>query len=189
MRGWPLWLSLPLAGGLLLLLGYVSFARPRLRQSSWLPASAELSFEAPTYQRILVTLDHSKLDGIALGHAVALARSHQASLHLLHVEEGVTSQLFGELAETSHVTEGRQYLEQLLAAVRGHGLAAELAIVHNQSPRKAIVGYVRQLAPDLIVMGAHGHTGLGDLVMGTTIEAVRHGVAVPVLVVHRPTQN
>jgi manganese transport protein len=32
-------------------------------------------------------------------------------------------------------------------------------------------------------MGAHGHTGLKDLVFGNTIDAVRHNVPVPVLVV------
>ena len=32
-------------------------------------------------------------------------------------------------------------------------------------------------------MGAHGHRGIKDLIFGNTISAVRHHVAVPVLVV------
>jgi len=40
-------------------------------------------------------------------------------------------------------------------------------------------------SPDLIVMGAHGHKGLKDLIFGTTISAVRHNLKVPLLVVRR----
>jgi manganese transport protein len=32
-------------------------------------------------------------------------------------------------------------------------------------------------------MGAHGHRGVKDLIFGTTINAVRHAIATPVLVV------
>jgi manganese transport protein len=43
------------------------------------------------------------------------------------------------------------------------------------------------LHPDLIVMGAHGHRGMKDLLLGNTINAVRHEVDAPVLVVgHEP---
>ncbi len=41
----------------------------------------------------------------------------------------------------------------------------------------------REISPDLIVMGAHGHRGLKDLIFGNTINAVRHEVSAPVLVV------
>jgi manganese transport protein len=35
----------------------------------------------------------------------------------------------------------------------------------------------------LLVMGAHGHAGLKDLVFGSTVDAVRHKVKIPILVV------
>ena len=41
----------------------------------------------------------------------------------------------------------------------------------------------RELRPDLIVMGAHGHRGVKDLIFGNTINGVRHEVSAPVLVV------
>jgi manganese transport protein len=34
-----------------------------------------------------------------------------------------------------------------------------------------------------VVMGAHGHKGLKDIVFGTTINAVRHKLKMPLLVV------
>jgi manganese transport protein len=36
---------------------------------------------------------------------------------------------------------------------------------------------------DLLVMGAHGHKGLKDIIFGSTVDAVRHNVKIPVLIV------
>jgi manganese transport protein len=33
------------------------------------------------------------------------------------------------------------------------------------------------------VLGGHGHRGLADLLRGTTIDGVRHGLKIPVLAV------
>jgi manganese transport protein len=33
-------------------------------------------------------------------------------------------------------------------------------------------------------MGAHGHKGFKDLLFGTTVDAVRHKVKIPVLIVN-----
>jgi len=53
----------------------------------------------------------------------------------------------------------------------------------SSSPPEEIVNFTRKLQPDLLVMGAHGHKGVKDLVFGTTIESVRHGVQAPILIV------
>jgi manganese transport protein len=42
---------------------------------------------------------------------------------------------------------------------------------------------VGQHKPDLLVVGSHGHRGVGDFVHGTTVDALRHRVSVPILVV------
>ena len=54
---------------------------------------------------------------------------------------------------------------------------------HSTRPKTEIVNYARELQPDLIVMGAHGHKGLKDIIFGTTINAVRHNLKVPLLIV------
>jgi manganese transport protein len=137
----------------------------------------------PHYRSILVPLDHSARDRTALAHAVAMARSHGASLHLLHVEEGVTSQLFGALASTEEILSGEQYFGAIVQSLAAAGISAELTIQHGITPTDAIVQKAREIQPDLIVMGAHGHRGFKDLVFGNTINAVRHQVSAPVLVV------
>ena len=56
-----------------------------------------------TYHRILVPLDHSEADQEALGNALTLAKMHGARIVLLHVEEDVTSRLFGSLSSTAEI--------------------------------------------------------------------------------------
>jgi len=190
------WLILgPALAGIGALLVYVT-AEP------WLPASVrrtsaedEREFvapaipPAPVYSRILVPLDHTTRDAIALSHATSLAKAHTATIHLLHVEEGVTSLIYGAEASSSEITRGKQYFDSIRTAVENSGIAVHLQVVHARSPREAILAYVREWHPDLIVMGAHGHQGLRDLVFGTTINAVRHGTQVPVLIVGNPGRN
>ncbi len=179
----PRWAAAALIAPLLGLLGYVSLARPQDGAAAVMPEAREIQFAEPAYRKILVPVDHSALDRVALAHAVAMGKPHGAVIHLLHVEEGVASQVYGEEAKTAEVELGRQYFEDLAEAVRRTGLKAELVILHGKETKRLIIQHARGLKPDLIVMGAHGHRGVMDLVFGATINEVRHGVDVPVLVV------
>ncbi|MBI5085711.1 MAG: Nramp family divalent metal transporter [Acidobacteria bacterium] len=183
LKSWPVLLSVPLAGGLFTLLGWVAVAPFSRAKTAELPAPEIAPLEAAVYRDVLVTLDHSRTDRVALAHAISLVRGHEATLHLFHVEEGVTSMLYGAMSDTAEITEGRQYFDQLLAALRGMGVRAELTIIHSPDPKAEIVRFARKLAPDLVVMGAHGHKGLKDIVFGATINEVRHALDVPVFVV------
>jgi manganese transport protein len=185
---WRAWLVAPMVLGVVFLLGWVTFARPRPQPvpARHPGAAVATDLPAPRYRTILVPLDHSDRDRAAVAHAAAMARVHRATIHLLHVEEGATSQLFGPLASTAEVSSGQQYLEDIAASLKRSGLEADFRIVHGRSPRAEIVRAARMLQPDLVVMGAHGHTGLKDLIFGTTINGVRHAVSAPVLVVAEP---
>ena len=184
--------SILLCGALLTLLAWVTF-QPLHSGATPGPASTlpTLGLEsavphlvaAPSYRRILVPLDHSPLDRLALSHAAALAAQHGARVFLLHVEEGVTSQIYGPDASTAEVEAGREYLDLLVESLGALELSVETAIRHGSNPRKEIVRYAREIEPDLLVMGAHGHGGLKDLIFGNTINPVRHALNVPILVV------
>jgi len=138
------------------------------------------------YSRILVPLDHTPTDFEAVAHAAAIARENQAKIFLLHIEEDVTSQLYGSMSSSSEVKAGKEYLEHIAESLRRQGLQAETVTISHSSPRKAIIEYGRKIEADLLVMGAHGHKGLKDLIFGSTINAVRHGLNVPLLIVRAP---
>jgi manganese transport protein len=176
-------------GGLLLWLIAEPWLRPAAKRTipaaAAVPAAAklDLGLAVPAYTRILVPLDHSRLDAETLLHATSLARGSHAKLFLLHVEEGVTSFLYGSVASTAEVEEGQHYLENLRSLVQAAGLDAELIVTHGGKVSEQIVRTAKSVDADLLVMGAHGHKGLKDMIFGATINEVRHAVGVPVLVV------
>jgi manganese transport protein len=137
----------------------------------------------PVYHRILVPLDHTVLDRLAVSHAAAMAKLYGAKLYLLHVEEDVTSQIYGQAASTAEVEAGEQYIEKIAQGLRDQGITVETAIFHSSSPGKEIVRYAHKVHTDLVIMGAHGHGGIKDLIFGTTINPVRHDLDVPMLIV------
>jgi len=49
---------------------------------------------------------------------------------------------------------------------------------------KEIVRIVKEEGADMLVIGAHGHTGLKDFIYGETVNTVRHELKIPVLIVH-----
>ena len=180
---WRMALLGPVLAGIVALLGWITFFKtPALRpQAAPEPVAANLP--EPVYRTILVPLDHTGRDRAAIAHAAAMARLHGATLHLLHVEEGVTSLLYGAQASTAEIQAGEEYFQSIVAALAKEGIQTELTVVAGRSPKDEIVKLARQVRPDLIVMGAHGHRGVKDLIFGNTINGVRHEVAAPVLVV------
>jgi manganese transport protein len=164
---------------------FISGRRRRGRAALEFPATegAAAAATAPVYHRILVPLDHTKLDLLAISHAAAMAKLYGARLYLLHVEEGVTSQIYGGDASTAEVEAGEAYIDRIAQSLQDQGIAVEKTILHSTSPGKEIVRYAREIQPDLLIMGAHGHGGLKDLIFGTTISPVRHNLNIPMLIV------
>ncbi len=85
--------------------------------------------------------------------------------------------------------------EALTVAKEGAELATSAGfratpVVDSNSPVwQSIVSTAEQRAASLVVMGSHGRTGLGYVLMGSVAAAVaRHG-ALPVLIVHAPSDE
>ena len=182
--------AIPVSIGLFLLLLWVAlqpvlveWSRKFGRDTVGLREAAMVAITAPVYRRILVPLDHSNLDRETIAHAAAMARLHNATLFLLHVQEDVTSQIYGSMSSTSEAKEDQRYLDGLVESLHGYHLDVEIAIRHSSNPKREIVRYAREIQPDLLVMGAHGHGGLKDLIFGNTIDPVRHKLNIPILVV------
>jgi manganese transport protein len=188
---WLLWaVVIPVVSALVLLLAWITIhpvaARWRWRYGRApisLPDTAGAATAAPVYQRILVPLDHSALDRLAVGHATAMAKQYGARVFLLHIEEDVTSQVYGKESSSAEVEAGGEYLKQIAESIRSQGVPVETAVAHGLSPAKEIVRYAGEIHPDLVIMGAHGHGGFKDLIFGNTINPVRHHLTVPMLIV------
>ena len=145
------------------------------------------------FKKILVPLDGSAPAEEALGVAAALARREAGELLFLRSVQPVYSPLpvvvglpnefewpwpAVGLEETQR--EARDYLS---AVARRHECAG--CVVHARShegdPAGVIVDTAEAEAVDLIVMSAHGRTGMRRAVFGNVTERVLHSVACPVL--------
>lgn len=135
---------------------------------------------------ILHPTDFSDHSEYAFRLAYALARDHASRLVLLHVAplpvvvygEGIVppepEYFLEELKEKLHrlhVPDRRIHVEHLLK---------------EGEPVTEILEVAREIHADLIVMGTHGRTGLGRMLMGSVAELVVRRAACPVLTVRTP---
>jgi manganese transport protein len=102
---------------------------------------------------------------------------------LLHVEEGVTSQVYGSIASTAEVESGEAYFAGIISSLRANGIEVELVVRHAGDPRHEIVAVAKEVGAEMVIMGAHGHKGIQDIIYGATINGVRHDLNVPLLIV------
>lgn len=157
------------------------------------PAAAASKGGELRYQRILVPLDGSPRGERVVPLAMRVAESQGAEVLLAHVvpvpQITRTGPLDPEGAELQRlVTEHNYgvasvYLDRLRAQISQGGSRVRSTVVRDGSVRTRLERLIREEAPDLVVMSAHGHTGRTDSACGSVTEyAVTHA-SIPVLVV------
>jgi manganese transport protein len=75
-----------------------------------------------------------------------------------------------------------QALKDYASQLQAKGYNVETDVGYG-NPKVTIPVMVRGFNADLLVMGAHGHRLFKDLILGTTVDSVRHRVGIPVLIV------
>ena len=135
----------------------------------------------PDYQQIAVALDFSEADKKTLEHALHIG-GKSAGYILIHAVETAGAWVMGSEIQDLETRSDVQHLEQYALQLREMGYSCE-AFIGYGTAKKAIPLLVNEKGADLLVMGAHGHRALKDLIFGTTVEAVRHAVKIPVLIV------
>ena len=133
-------------------------------------------------REIGVALEHAKGDASIISAAVTMARSHKARLTLVHVVDTPGTQVYGEESASHHGEEDRLYLEQVAREVEERELPVDV-VLRSGKPVDEIVRAAEEFGFDLLIMGSHGHRGLGDLIHGATVDSVRHAVDCAVMVV------
>jgi len=157
--------------------------KPRKKVISMLDEGTSLApLDEPRFHRVGVTVAFSDSDVRVLAHAQALARQHGATLCLFHVVEGVGGVVFGNDAFDTEAREDEMYLQRLAATLAEQGIRTEAHLGFGDVP-KAIIQLSTTHNIDVLVMGGHGHRGLSDIVFGTTISPVRHGLTIPMVIV------
>ncbi|EDM36559.1 Mn2+/Fe2+ transporter, NRAMP family protein [Pedobacter sp. BAL39] len=186
--GWYLYtIVIPLAVLIALLLLYV-FIYPlvsTLKENSHIaPHGNALDIdhiEKISYQRIGITVDFSKNDRNTIRHAL-IQGGKEAHYYLIHVVETAAARYHGESVMDYETQSDADNIEKYRANLQELGYEASGHIGYGGTV-KAIVEISDKNNLELLVMGAHGHQGLKDLILGTTVNSVRHKVKIPVLIV------
>lgn len=124
--------------------------------------------------RILLGTDGSRGSDAAARAAIEIARRCPAPITVL-------SALVPSHSDKRH-QEGRDAAERTAEMMRRAGLDAEAVAVPGEADQ-AIVDTARDKGADLIVLGSHGRTGFGKVLMGSVSERVVTRAECPVLVV------
>ena len=141
-------------------------------------------------ERILVTLDGSRLAEQALEVAIDQAERYGSELYLLRVvspmaksyRAGAGSVAAIETVERQLVQLARDYMDGIAARVRERGLDVRVA-VRVGNPNKEILKSAEDNAIDLVVMTTRGETGFSRWLLGSVTDHIVRAAKVPVLVV------
>jgi manganese transport protein len=136
------------------------------------------------YRKILVALDTTLSDQGLLPHVTDMAVLMKSELLLLHVADGWVARNFDQLnlADSEEMREDWKYLEDTAARLRATGLTVTTRLALG-SPPTQILKVADEDGVDLIALASHGHRLVGDIIYGSTIDAVRHKAKVPIVVV------
>lgn len=137
------------------------------------------------FKHILLPLDGSQLAESALPVAAYLADALKAQVTLLHViEKNAPEKIHGQ-RHLVNEEEACQYLDEV---AKGR-FAKDVEVyrhVHSDEVERvsaSIVQHSDEFDPDLIIMCAHGHSGLHDFVVGSIAQQVIASGSIPVLLI------
>jgi manganese transport protein len=145
-------------------------------------AISQLALSAmPAYKKIAVALDFSEADQKTMQHALQVGGKEGHYL-LLHAVETAGALVLGSDINDYESSADHQQLAAYKTLLETAGYNCTIQMVFGAATR-AIPKVINDTDTDLLVMGAHGHKTLKDLIFGATIGTVRHAVRVPVLIV------
>ena len=134
-------------------------------------------------KHILVPLDGSHMAELALPTAALLSQKLDTAVTLIHViEHNAPQSVHGD----RHLTNEREAKEYLAQTARTYfpGGSRIVCHVHTEEVQNvagSIVGHIGEFAPDLIVMCAHGNSGVRDFMVGNIAQQVIAHGRIPVL--------
>ena len=148
-------------------------------------------------KHILVATDFSEASDAALLYGRQLARTHGATLHLLHIVGSVASEMASPIGigpnsgqmQMELEAEAQQRLDTLVADDARRGLTARATALSSGSIAPAILAYADAEQIDLIIVGTHGRTGFAHFFMGSVAQHVVRRAPCPVLTVRHPERE
>ena len=144
--------------------------------------SGLINLDIPSYKKIAVALDFSEHDIKLISSAIGQAKQ-DTSFTLVHIVESALASLLGKETDDYETQKDDERLQFYVNQLKDRGYYAE-GKLGFRNRTKEIVRLVKEANADMLVIGAHGHTGLKDFIYGETVNTVRHELKIPVLIVN-----
>ncbi|MCH5598351.1 universal stress protein [Niabella ginsengisoli] len=133
------------------------------------------------YTKIAITLDFGSLDEKVINHALSQG-TPGCVYFLIHVTESVAAVAnYGESVDNETISD-KAFLDDYVRQLQEKGYKAEARLGFGNTV-DSIAKIINESKAELLVIGAHGHKGIKDLIYGETINNVRHLISIPVFVV------
>ncbi|ESU24280.1 manganese transport protein mnth [Flavobacterium enshiense DK69] len=133
------------------------------------------------YSKIAIALDFSKTDQKSIESALQLG-GKEAQYTIMHVVESVGAMVYGDEIADFETTSDLGYLEKYKAALEEKGYKVNVQLDFGV-PKVSIPKMVNEGDFDILILGAHGHNWFKDMLFGTTVNAVRHSIRIPLLII------
>lgn len=179
---------IPLALAALILLGFVfihPFLSVKQKRKAQLPHGQAVNFEAIDsfqYKQVAIAIDFSGNDQRIISSALNQG-GKSATYTLIHVVESAVALYYAKNTMDYETQLDHDSLTKYQASLKKLGYTANIQIGFGKAAIE-IAKIVDRHDIDLLVMGGHGHKGIKDLIFGTTVDAVRHRIKVPLLIVN-----
>jgi nucleotide-binding universal stress UspA family protein len=134
------------------------------------------------YDKLLVAIDESEPAERALEQARGLAVLSKGSVQVLHVREHMVAR--GADWYLTDEDEAERLVDRAVAQLRAAGIDASGIVTHalHGQVADAIWDQAESAKADLVVLGSHGRTAVGGLILGSVAYRVIHLARGPVLV-------
>ncbi|MCB9309332.1 MAG: Nramp family divalent metal transporter [Lewinellaceae bacterium] len=175
------------AAYLLIYVTLVPFIKNRLREpkiSTHAAMNIFPAFEKKEFNTIALAVDYSDVDEDTMEYAVSIGGT-SAEYILIHIVESAGAMVLGEDIKDKETADDEHRMEFYAQELKNKGYKVKTHLGYG-NPKKAIPEVVDKYNANLLVLGAHGHHFLKDMIFGTTVEAVRHTVKIPVFIVRKP---
>lgn len=130
---------------------------------------------------IAVTVDFSSSDNKAINKAVEI-RNNQAKLILIHILESTNAMVYGENACDLEREEDFKKLKLYQNQLLNENIETEIQLGFG-NPKLAIPELILKNNCDVLVMGTHGHKTMKDIILGSTIDSIRHEIKITLVLV------
>ena len=146
------------------------------------PEMQNIILDIPRYNKIAVALDFSESDKRLISYAIGQGNINTQYI-LVHIVESASAKMWGSKSYDYETRKDQKQLDTYVRQLKEKGYhTTGLLGFRNRS--KEIVRLVKESNADMLVVGAHGHTGIKDLIYGQTVNSVRHALEIPVLMVN-----